>query len=81
MRCFINGSCSHYDIGIVRKVYAPIPKNIGSACAAAIKKIHASAGPVEDGHKVVADDLDTELGQVADALLVVLDVLIAGPYG
>ena len=36
------------------------------------------AGPVEDGHEVVADDLDTELGQVADALLVVLDVLIAG---
>ena len=35
-------------------------------------------GPVKDGHKVVADDLDTELGQVADALLVVLDVLVAG---
>ena len=36
------------------------------------------AGPVEDRHEVVADDLDTELGQVADALLVVLDVLVAG---
>ena len=36
------------------------------------------AGPVEDGHEVVADDLDTELGQVADALFVVLDVLVAG---
>ena len=35
-------------------------------------------GPVKDGHEVVADDLDTELGQVADALLVVLDVLVAG---
>ena len=35
-------------------------------------------GPVKDGHKVVADDLDAELGQVADALLVVLDVLVAG---
>ena len=36
------------------------------------------AGPVKDGHEVVADGLDAELGQVADALLVVLDVLIAG---
>ncbi len=26
-------------------------------------------GPVEDGHEVVADDLDTELGQVADHCL------------
>ena len=34
-------------------------------------------GPVKDGHEVVADDLDTELGQVADALLVVLDILVA----
>ena len=30
-------------------------------------------GPVEDRHEVVADDLHAELGQVADALLVVLD--------
>ena len=36
------------------------------------------AGPVEDGHEVVADDLDTKLGQVADALLVVFDILVAG---
>ena len=35
-------------------------------------------GPVKDGHEVVADDLDAELGQVADALLVVLDILVAG---
>ncbi len=35
-------------------------------------------GPVKDRHEVVADGLDTELGQVADALLVVLDVLVAG---
>ena len=35
------------------------------------------AGPVKDGHEVVADGLDAELGQVADALLVVLDVLVA----
>ena len=35
-------------------------------------------GPVEHRHEVVADDLDTELGQIADALLVVLDVLVAG---
>ena len=35
------------------------------------------ARPVEDGHEVVADGLDAELGQVADALLVVLDVLVA----
>ena len=34
-------------------------------------------GPVKDGHEVVADGLDAELGQVADALLVVLDVLVA----
>ena len=36
------------------------------------------AGPVEDGHEVVADDLHAELGQVADGLDVVGDVLIAG---
>ena len=35
-------------------------------------------GPVKDRHEVVADGLDTELGQVADALLVVFDVLVAG---
>ena len=33
---------------------------------------------LSEGHEVVADDLDTELGQIADALLVVLDVLVAG---
>src|SRR5699024_10116761 len=36
------------------------------------------AGPVEDGHEVVADDLHAELGQVADGLDVVGDVLVAG---
>ena len=36
------------------------------------------AGPVKDRHEVVADHLDAKLGQVADALLVVLDVLVAG---
>ena len=35
------------------------------------------AGPVKDGHEVVADGLHTELGQVADALLVVFDQLVA----
>ena len=48
----------------------------GGAVADGVEQV--GAGPVEDGHEVVADDLDTELGQVADALLVVLDVLIAG---
>ena len=36
------------------------------------------AGPVEDGHKVVADNLDAELAQVAHGGLVVLDVHIPG---
>ena len=35
-------------------------------------------GPVENRHEVVADDLDAKLGQIADALLIVLDVLVAG---
>ena len=35
-------------------------------------------GPVKNGHEVVADDLDAKLGQVADALLVVLDIFIPG---
>ena len=48
----------------------------GGAVADGVEQV--GAGPVEDGHEVVADDLDTKLGQVADALLVVLDVLIAG---
>src|SRR5699024_12655603 len=36
------------------------------------------AGPVKDGHEVVADDLHAEFGQVADGLDVVGDVLVAG---
>ena len=48
----------------------------GRAIAYRVEQI--GAGPVEDGHEVVADDLDAELGQVADALLVVLDILVAG---
>ena len=48
----------------------------GGAVADGVEQV--GAGPVKDGHEVVADDLDTELGQVADALLVVLDVLVAG---
>ncbi len=36
------------------------------------------AGPVEDGHEVVADDLDAELGQVADGLAVVFDQSVPG---
>ncbi len=35
-------------------------------------------GPDKDGHEVVADDLDAEFAQVADALLVVFDVLVPG---
>ena len=48
----------------------------GGAVAYRVEQV--GTGPVEDGHKVVADDLDAELGQVADALLVVLDILVAG---
>ena len=46
--------------------------------AVAYRMEQVGAGPVEDGHEVVADDLDAELGQVADALLVILDILVAG---
>ena len=49
-----------------------------SSGAVADRVEQVGTGPVKDGHEVVADDLDTELGQVADALLVVLDVLVAG---
>ena len=35
-------------------------------------------GPVEDGHEVVADDLDAVLGQVADTDLVILNEGIPG---
>ena len=48
----------------------------GGAVADRVEQV--GAGPVKDGHEVVADGLDTELGQVADALLVVLDILVAG---
>ena len=34
--------------------------------------------PVKDRHKIITDDLYTELAQVADALLIVLDVHIPG---
>ena len=37
-----------------------------------------SAGPVKDRHEVIADNLNAKLGQVADALLVVFDILVAG---
>ena len=47
----------------------------GGAVADGVEQV--GAGPVKDGHEVVADGLDAELGQVADALLVVLDVLVA----
>ena len=36
------------------------------------------ASPVKDGHEVVADHLHPELGEVADALLVVFNVLVSG---
>ena len=48
----------------------------GGAVAYRVEQV--GTGPVEDGHEVVADDLDAELGQVADALLVILDILVAG---
>ena len=48
----------------------------GGAVADLVEQV--GTGPVEDGHEVVADDLDAELGQVADALLVVLDQSVAG---
>ena len=35
-------------------------------------------GPVEDGHEVVADDLDSELAQIQDTLPVVLDEGVSG---
>ncbi len=37
-----------------------------------------AAGPVEDGHEIVADDLHAEGGQVADGLDVVGDERVAG---
>ena len=37
-----------------------------------------AAGPVEDGHEVVADDLHTKPGQIADGLLIVLNIHIPG---
>ena len=36
----------------------------GGAVADGVEQV--GTGPVEDGHEVVADDLDAELGQVAD---------------
>ena len=36
------------------------------------------AGPVKDGHKVVANHFHAELGQITDGLAVVFDVLIPG---
>ena len=48
----------------------------GGAVAYGVEQIGTS--PVEDGHEVVADHLNSEFGQVADALLVVLDVCISG---
>ena len=35
-------------------------------------------GPVEDGHEVVADDLDSELAQIQDTLPVVFDEGVSG---
>ena len=48
----------------------------GGAVADLVEEV--GAGPVEDGHEVVADDLDAELGKVAHGLLVVFDQLIPG---
>ena len=48
----------------------------GRAVADGMEQV--GTGPVKDRHKVVADGLDAELSQVADALLVVLDILVAG---
>ena len=45
------------------------------AVAHRVEEIRAC--PVEDGHKVVADDLHAEGGEVTDCLDVVVDVLIA----
>ena len=48
----------------------------GGAVADLVEQV--GAGPVEDGHEVVADDLHTELAQVAHGGLVILDVLVTG---
>ncbi len=40
--------------------------------------VELSAGPVKDGHKVVADALDARFAQAADILLVIFDVAVAG---
>ena len=48
----------------------------GRAVAHRVEQV--GAGPVKDGHEVVADHLHAELGQVADGLDVVGDVLISG---
>ena len=39
---------------------------------------HVGTRPVEDGHEVIADDLHTEGGEIADGLDIVVDVLIPG---
>ena len=64
-----------HGVVIILKHTLFIEKRSG-AVADFMEKI--AAGPVKDGHKVIADNFYAELGQVANALLVVFDEGITG---
>ena len=62
------------DVGVVGDVLLDEGERLGAVGQGVVE---AALHPVEHGHEVVADDLHAKLCEVADGLLVVLDVAVA----